>query len=146
MKKLHTFLYVFFKHYDLYHQVFHQPVSGCPRWITRLSRRSSCVSALSRRTDQDPGPRLYTENELQWSVIVYISLQSSLLPLWFGLLFKPLSRTRNGSCSRPWSSSAGGNISVSYSGGDDVCGNGMKAKTEIRLSCGSTVGHPLLLR
>ncbi|XP_035801950.2 cation-independent mannose-6-phosphate receptor isoform X2 [Amphiprion ocellaris] len=39
-----------------------------------------------------------------------------------------------------------GKISVSYSAGDDVCGNGMKAKTVIQLSCGSTVGHPALIR
>ncbi|KAG7509424.1 cation-independent mannose-6-phosphate receptor [Solea senegalensis] len=39
-----------------------------------------------------------------------------------------------------------GNISVSYSAGDDVCGNGLKAKTLIQLSCGSTVGHPVLTR
>ncbi|XP_069028432.1 cation-independent mannose-6-phosphate receptor [Embiotoca jacksoni] len=38
-----------------------------------------------------------------------------------------------------------GKISVSYSAGDDVCGNGKKAKTVIRLSCGSTVGHPELI-
>uniref|UniRef100_A0AAQ5ZQF5 Insulin-like growth factor 2 receptor n=1 Tax=Amphiprion ocellaris TaxID=80972 RepID=A0AAQ5ZQF5_AMPOC len=38
-----------------------------------------------------------------------------------------------------------GKISVSYSAGDDVCGNGMKAKTVIQLSCGSTVGHPALI-
>uniref|UniRef100_A0A3B3VE79 Insulin-like growth factor 2 receptor n=1 Tax=Poecilia latipinna TaxID=48699 RepID=A0A3B3VE79_9TELE len=34
-----------------------------------------------------------------------------------------------------------GKISVNYSGGDDVCGKGLKAKTVIQLSCGSTVGH-----
>ncbi|XP_022048417.2 cation-independent mannose-6-phosphate receptor isoform X2 [Acanthochromis polyacanthus] len=39
-----------------------------------------------------------------------------------------------------------GKISVSYSAGDDVCGNGVKAKTVIQLSCGSTVGHPALIR
>uniref|UniRef100_A0A3B4X1H8 Insulin-like growth factor 2 receptor n=1 Tax=Seriola lalandi dorsalis TaxID=1841481 RepID=A0A3B4X1H8_SERLL len=38
-----------------------------------------------------------------------------------------------------------GKISVSYSAGDDVCGNGVKAKTVIQLSCGSTVGHPALI-
>uniref|UniRef100_A0A3Q3MKC2 Insulin-like growth factor 2 receptor n=1 Tax=Mastacembelus armatus TaxID=205130 RepID=A0A3Q3MKC2_9TELE len=38
-----------------------------------------------------------------------------------------------------------GNISVSYSAGDDVCGNGVKAKTVIQLSCGSTIGHPALI-
>ncbi|KAI3364465.1 hypothetical protein L3Q82_011257, partial [Scortum barcoo] len=37
---------------------------------------------------------------------------------------------------------ADGKISVTYSAGDDVCGNGMKATTVIQLSCGSTVGHP----
>uniref|UniRef100_A0A8C9ZHK2 Insulin-like growth factor 2 receptor n=1 Tax=Sander lucioperca TaxID=283035 RepID=A0A8C9ZHK2_SANLU len=39
-----------------------------------------------------------------------------------------------------------GKISVSYSAGEDVCGNGVKAKTVIQLSCGSTVGHPALIR
>ncbi|KAM4522347.1 cation-independent mannose-6-phosphate receptor isoform 2-T2 [Odontesthes bonariensis] len=39
-----------------------------------------------------------------------------------------------------------GKIFVSYSDGDDVCGNGLKAKTVIQLSCGSTVGHPSLIR
>ncbi|XP_054910202.1 cation-independent mannose-6-phosphate receptor [Poeciliopsis prolifica] len=39
-----------------------------------------------------------------------------------------------------------GKIKVVYSGGDDVCGNGLKAKTVVQLSCGSTVGHPTLLR
>ncbi|KAM4529814.1 cation-independent mannose-6-phosphate receptor [Fundulus diaphanus] len=43
-------------------------------------------------------------------------------------------------------SHADGKIVVSYSEGDDVCGNGMKARTVIQLSCGSTVGHPSLLR
>ncbi|KAM6915608.1 cation-independent mannose-6-phosphate receptor [Xenentodon cancila] len=38
-----------------------------------------------------------------------------------------------------------GKISVSYSAGDDVCGNGLKARTVIKLSCGSTVGHPSLI-
>lgn len=38
-----------------------------------------------------------------------------------------------------------GKISVSYSAGGDVCGNGMKAKTVIQLSCGSTVGRPALI-
>ncbi|XP_044024917.1 cation-independent mannose-6-phosphate receptor isoform X2 [Siniperca chuatsi] len=38
-----------------------------------------------------------------------------------------------------------GKISVSYSAGDDVCGNGVKAKTVVQLSCGSTVGHPALI-
>ncbi|XP_029281689.1 cation-independent mannose-6-phosphate receptor [Cottoperca gobio] len=38
-----------------------------------------------------------------------------------------------------------GKISVSYSAGDDVCGNGVKAKTTIQLSCGSTVGHPAII-
>ncbi|KAM3602400.1 uncharacterized protein V6R79_003255 [Siganus canaliculatus] len=36
-------------------------------------------------------------------------------------------------------------INVSYSAGDDVCGNGIKAKSVIRLSCGSTVGRPTLI-
>ncbi|XP_041660412.1 cation-independent mannose-6-phosphate receptor [Cheilinus undulatus] len=36
-------------------------------------------------------------------------------------------------------------IFVTYSAGDEVCGNGVKAKTVIRLSCGSTVGHPALI-
>ncbi|KAM8847361.1 cation-independent mannose-6-phosphate receptor [Synchiropus picturatus] len=33
-------------------------------------------------------------------------------------------------------------ILVSYSAGDEVCGNGLKAKTIIVLSCGPTVGQP----
>lgn len=37
-------------------------------------------------------------------------------------------------------------IFVNYSAGDDVCGKGMKAKTVIQLRCGSTVGHPALIR
>ncbi|XP_034555992.1 cation-independent mannose-6-phosphate receptor [Notolabrus celidotus] len=41
---------------------------------------------------------------------------------------------------------ADGKISVSYSAGDEVCSNGVKAKTVIQLSCGSTVGHPALIR
>ncbi|KAM9338794.1 cation-independent mannose-6-phosphate receptor [Symphorus nematophorus] len=36
-------------------------------------------------------------------------------------------------------------ISVSYSAGDHVCGNDVKATTVIQLSCGSTVGHPALI-
>ncbi|KAK2889903.1 cation-independent mannose-6-phosphate receptor [Channa argus] len=40
---------------------------------------------------------------------------------------------------------ADGKIFVSYSAGDDVCGNGVKAKTIIQLSCGSTVGHQTLI-
>uniref|UniRef100_A0A8C6L0H5 Insulin-like growth factor 2 receptor n=6 Tax=Nothobranchius TaxID=28779 RepID=A0A8C6L0H5_NOTFU len=39
-----------------------------------------------------------------------------------------------------------GKISVVYSGGDEVCGNGLKAKTLIQLSCGSTVGRPSLIK
>nr|QPB70590.1 insulin-like growth factor 2 receptor [Pampus argenteus] len=38
-----------------------------------------------------------------------------------------------------------GKISVIYSAGDDVCGNGVKVKTVIQLSCGSTVGHPAII-
>ncbi|XP_040919977.1 cation-independent mannose-6-phosphate receptor isoform X2 [Toxotes jaculatrix] len=38
-----------------------------------------------------------------------------------------------------------GKISVRYSEGDAVCGNGVKAKTVIQLSCGSTVGRPALI-
>ncbi|XP_035535041.1 cation-independent mannose-6-phosphate receptor isoform X1 [Morone saxatilis] len=38
-----------------------------------------------------------------------------------------------------------GKISVSYSAGDNVCANGVKAKTVIQLSCGTTVGHPALI-
>lgn len=41
---------------------------------------------------------------------------------------------------------ADGKIFVSYSAGDDVCGNGRKAETVIQLTCGRTVGHPSLLR
>ncbi|CAL1586585.1 unnamed protein product [Knipowitschia caucasica] len=37
-------------------------------------------------------------------------------------------------------------ISVSYAAGDDVCGNGLKARTVIELTCGLTVGHPTLTR
>ncbi|KAM9704645.1 cation-independent mannose-6-phosphate receptor [Menidia menidia] len=39
-----------------------------------------------------------------------------------------------------------GKVFVNYSEGDDVCGNGLRAKTVIQLSCGSTIGHPSLLR
>ncbi|XP_049445309.1 cation-independent mannose-6-phosphate receptor isoform X1 [Epinephelus fuscoguttatus] len=38
-----------------------------------------------------------------------------------------------------------GKIFVNYSSGEDVCGNGVKAKTVIQLSCGTTVGHPALI-
>ncbi|XP_060907562.1 cation-independent mannose-6-phosphate receptor [Labrus mixtus] len=38
-----------------------------------------------------------------------------------------------------------GKISVSYSAGDDVCGNGVKAKTVIQLSCGTIMGRPALI-
>ncbi|XP_067429257.1 cation-independent mannose-6-phosphate receptor [Thunnus thynnus] len=38
-----------------------------------------------------------------------------------------------------------GKISVTYSAGEEVCGNGVKAKTVIQLSCGSTVGHPAII-
>ncbi|XP_061785459.1 cation-independent mannose-6-phosphate receptor [Nerophis lumbriciformis] len=38
-----------------------------------------------------------------------------------------------------------GKIYISYSAGDDVCGNGVAAKTEIQLTCGSTVGHPAIV-
>lgn len=37
-------------------------------------------------------------------------------------------------------------ISITYSAGDDVCGNGMKARTVILLSCGNTFGHPVFIR
>ncbi|KAK7907744.1 hypothetical protein WMY93_016356 [Mugilogobius chulae] len=37
-------------------------------------------------------------------------------------------------------------IFVSYGAGDEVCGNGLKAKTVIELSCGSTVGRPTFTR
>uniref|UniRef100_UPI003AAAD5C6 cation-independent mannose-6-phosphate receptor isoform X1 n=2 Tax=Centroberyx gerrardi TaxID=166262 RepID=UPI003AAAD5C6 len=40
---------------------------------------------------------------------------------------------------------ADGKIFVSYSMGDAVCDNGLKAKTVFQLSCGSTVGHPALI-
>ncbi|XP_049613817.1 cation-independent mannose-6-phosphate receptor isoform X2 [Syngnathus scovelli] len=39
----------------------------------------------------------------------------------------------------------GGKISVNYSASDSSCGNGVAAKTEIRLSCGTTVGHPTII-
>uniref|UniRef100_A0A8C2ZDD4 Insulin-like growth factor 2 receptor n=1 Tax=Cyclopterus lumpus TaxID=8103 RepID=A0A8C2ZDD4_CYCLU len=39
-------------------------------------------------------------------------------------------------------SSVDGTITVRYSAGEDVCGNGVHAKTVFQLSCGSTVGHP----
>ncbi|XP_061560975.1 cation-independent mannose-6-phosphate receptor isoform X1 [Phycodurus eques] len=38
-----------------------------------------------------------------------------------------------------------GKIFVNYSAGDASCGNGVAAKTEIRLSCGTTVGHPAII-
>ncbi|KAL6096173.1 igf2r [Pungitius sinensis] len=38
-----------------------------------------------------------------------------------------------------------GKITVSYSAGEEVCDNGVQAKTVIQLSCGSTVGHPTLI-
>uniref|UniRef100_H3CWI6 Insulin-like growth factor 2 receptor n=1 Tax=Tetraodon nigroviridis TaxID=99883 RepID=H3CWI6_TETNG len=38
-----------------------------------------------------------------------------------------------------------GNISVTYAAGDDACGRGVEAKTEIRLGCGPTLGHPVLI-
>ncbi|XP_054616857.1 cation-independent mannose-6-phosphate receptor [Dunckerocampus dactyliophorus] len=38
-----------------------------------------------------------------------------------------------------------GKIYISYSAGDDVCGNSVAAKTEIQLTCGSTVGHPTII-
>ncbi|XP_077408147.1 cation-independent mannose-6-phosphate receptor [Vanacampus margaritifer] len=38
-----------------------------------------------------------------------------------------------------------GKISVKYSAGDASCGNGVAAKTEIQLSCGTTVGHPAII-
>ncbi|XP_067097484.1 cation-independent mannose-6-phosphate receptor [Osmerus mordax] len=40
---------------------------------------------------------------------------------------------------------ADGSLQVNYTLGDDVCGNGLKAKTVVQLSCGSTVGHPRLI-
>ncbi|KAM4632802.1 LOW QUALITY PROTEIN: cation-independent mannose-6-phosphate receptor [Polymixia lowei] len=40
---------------------------------------------------------------------------------------------------------ADGKILVSYSLGDAVCNNHLKAKTVIQLTCGSTVGHPTLI-
>ncbi|KAK2855938.1 hypothetical protein Q5P01_004673 [Channa striata] len=39
----------------------------------------------------------------------------------------------------------GETVFVSYSAGDDVCGNGVKAKTMIQLSCNATVGKPTLI-
>uniref|UniRef100_A0A8B9KQH5 Insulin-like growth factor 2 receptor n=1 Tax=Astyanax mexicanus TaxID=7994 RepID=A0A8B9KQH5_ASTMX len=39
-----------------------------------------------------------------------------------------------------------GNIQVNYTMGDAVCGNSNKAKTVVQLTCGTTVGHPKLLR
>uniref|UniRef100_A0A4W4G3A2 Insulin-like growth factor 2 receptor n=1 Tax=Electrophorus electricus TaxID=8005 RepID=A0A4W4G3A2_ELEEL len=41
---------------------------------------------------------------------------------------------------------ADGKIQVNYSMGDAVCGNSRRAKTIVQLLCGSTVGHPRLLR
>ncbi|XP_077442699.1 cation-independent mannose-6-phosphate receptor isoform X2 [Stigmatopora argus] len=38
-----------------------------------------------------------------------------------------------------------GKISVNYSAGDDTCGNGVPAKTEIQLTCGTTIGHPTII-
>lgn len=49
-------------------QIFHQPVSGDPWWTTRLSRGRDCVQTLSSRKSPDPGPSLYTENDLHWWV------------------------------------------------------------------------------
>ena len=37
-------------------------------------------------------------------------------------------------------------VLVNYSMGDSVCGNGKEAQTVIQLTCGSTVGHPTLIR
>ncbi|XP_066532658.1 cation-independent mannose-6-phosphate receptor isoform X2 [Hoplias malabaricus] len=39
-----------------------------------------------------------------------------------------------------------GKIQVNYTMGDSVCGNSLKAKTIVQLTCGTTVGHPTLLR
>lgn len=50
-------------------QVFHQPVSGNPRWITGLSGRSNRVPTLSSGADPHPGPSLHSENELRWWVV-----------------------------------------------------------------------------
>ncbi|XP_056283695.1 cation-independent mannose-6-phosphate receptor [Pseudoliparis swirei] len=36
-------------------------------------------------------------------------------------------------------------ITVSYSAGEDVCGNGVHARTVLQLSCGATVGRPALI-
>ncbi|CAN9507985.1 unnamed protein product [Ophioblennius macclurei] len=40
---------------------------------------------------------------------------------------------------------ADGNVSVSYSAGDQACGNGVNATAVIQLSCGGTVGRPALI-
>lgn len=40
----------------------------------------------------------------------------------------------------------GGKIFVNYSAGDELCPKRQKAKTVIQLSCGSTVGHPKIIR
>ena len=128
-----------FKLFSLCPQVLLEPVSGRPRRLTRLSRRCHCVPTLGSRKNPGPGPGLHPENELQrwvtpqrgqafrtkW-VLCHASVRSSF-------------------CESP-SSPADGNISVSYAAGDNVCGNGVNAKTEIRLSCGSTVGHLVLIR
>lgn len=37
-------------------------------------------------------------------------------------------------------------IMVRYAAGDDICGNGVKVKTVIELTCGSTVGPPTFTR
>uniref|UniRef100_A0AAX7UFT6 MRH domain-containing protein n=1 Tax=Astatotilapia calliptera TaxID=8154 RepID=A0AAX7UFT6_ASTCA len=42
--------------------------------------------------------------------------------------------------------SSGGKIFVNYSAGDELCPKRQKAKTIIQLSCGSTVGHPKVIR
>ncbi|KAL7888463.1 hypothetical protein AOLI_G00034370 [Acnodon oligacanthus] len=42
--------------------------------------------------------------------------------------------------------SVDGKIQVNYTMGDAVCGNSLWAKTIVQLTCGSTVGHPKLLR
>lgn len=48
--------------------------------------------------------------------------------------------------SRDFPSSTGGKIFVNYSAGDELCPKRQKAKTIIQLSCGSTVGHPKVIR
>lgn len=81
--------------------------------------------------DRRPGPSLYSENELRWWVIRDLKQnENTTTKMALSVTLRP----------------ADEKISVSYSEGDDACGNGVNATTVIQLSCGSTVGHPKLVR